>query len=152
MTGEQHAKLHAAVGIGLSCGAIALISQCAPCADETMLALLGYALGAVVTPDWDLPRTRAHALMRRVPIVGWALVAYARLYARIFAHRGISHLPIIGTLTRAAWLLAPLVAFGLRPPTHAVMLVVAGLSAADVVHLIGDAIGTRRKYNRRSDE
>lgn len=165
MTGLQHARLHLAFGI-LGGSALAILAHRRGDLLPVGVAIglcAGYLLGALVTPDWDLPRTRAHRIVGRIPLFGALIVAWMRLYAALvnwgrppFVHRGLSHWPIIGTLTRVVWLGAPVtlvcaltdLPFLSVVPTDAKAWAMVGLCASDLVHLLGDGFrikGARRK-------
>jgi len=58
---------------------------------EQMLAVSGILTGVVITPDMDLAEN-----FKGEPF--WYL------YGRLFKHRGISHWPVIGTLTRMIYM------------------------------------------------
>jgi uncharacterized metal-binding protein len=81
---------------------------------------IGYLLGIFFSPDLDLKiKTLSEKRMERAGIVGKLISAWATAYARIintgrrpFVHRGISHWPIVGTLTRWLWFGFPLVFVG----------------------------------------
>ena len=75
-------------------------------------AVIGAVCGYVVTPDIDLATlTREeHRMRRRFGFLGRLWVAYWAPYGSMMTHRGISHAPVIGTLTRALysfWWLIP---------------------------------------------
>ncbi len=75
-----------------------------------------------------------------------------RGYSRLFRHRGISHIPLIGTLTRILWLGAILylilALIGHEQPSRATLLALmktptflfglAGIAIADLCHLLLD--------------
>jgi uncharacterized metal-binding protein len=70
-------------------------------------------------------------------------------YSMLFKHRGISHWPLVGTLTRLIYLGVVIVAFTLllghgvpRVPTEA-LYGVAGLAVADLGHLARDVWTSR---------
>ncbi len=64
-----------------------------------------------------------------------------RPYSLIFSHRGISHLPIIGTLTRVAWLLAIFWLFSMPIWTMPFFwFAVGGLAFADLCHILLDYV------------
>jgi len=78
---------------------------------------LGHLLGLLLSPDLDLrTRTRAERRLMRLPLLTWPLLVMSTGYAIVFGggrwpfvHRGISHWPIVGTLTRWVFFGAPLV-------------------------------------------
>lgn len=71
-----------------------------------------------------------------------ALRFYFLFYARLAHHRGLSHLPILGTLTRVVYL-GPLliIAAWFGFPFQVWMLwVVLGLILSDTAHFVHDAL------------
>lgn len=95
--------------------------------------LLGLGLG----PDLDLSWTRLGILGR---------LSLANEYTALFKHRGISHIPVIGTLTRApVWLLPVLLVclIGNWPmPWWAIWRVGWGLVLSDFWHIMWDKLST----------
>jgi len=100
-----------------------------------------------MSPDMDLDRCR--------PSSNWGILRFLwHPYARIFKHRGLSHVPIFGTLTRVLYLLmvAGIVvlivrfAFGLRVSLPAlertdlglVLALGTGLCLSDLLHIAVD--------------
>ncbi|MDE3048256.1 MAG: DUF2227 family putative metal-binding protein, partial [Verrucomicrobiota bacterium] len=62
-----------------------------------------------------------------------------RPYSYLFRHRGISHMPVVGTLTRVLWLSLLLWLFcGLTLPP--LWFALAGLAVADLFHILLDAL------------
>lgn len=61
---------------------------------------IGLFIGTLITPDYDLEIIVTKEMIKKVPIIGKLWNAYWLPYAKNFTHRGISHDPIIGTLTR----------------------------------------------------
>jgi uncharacterized metal-binding protein len=74
------------------------------------IVALGCACGMALTPDLDQEGLSSfeQGLIRRTWGLGflWCLATYP--YARLFRHRGISHWPLIGTLTRLIYFGGPL--------------------------------------------
>ena len=71
--------------------------------------VLGLVAGHLVTPDLDVDAiTHEERRALRAGCFGWAWVAWWWPYARLMAHRGLSHAPLLGTLTRAVYLLWPI--------------------------------------------
>lgn len=67
----------------------------------------GALAGLLLTPDIDQEQaTHEEIRMRRVPVWGWAWQWAWTGYALGFKHRGISHVLIVGTITRAVYALA----------------------------------------------
>jgi len=64
---------------------------------------LGMLIGGLVTPDYDLEVIVTKEMIKKVPMIGKLWCAYWKPYAENFTHRGVSHDPVIGTLTRAIY-------------------------------------------------
>jgi uncharacterized metal-binding protein len=102
----------------------------------------GCLAGLVITPDLDQSE-------RRTSLV--SVLFYP--YGKMFRHRGVSHWPVIGTLTRVAYVLLPLgaVLYSLgvwRPQSlipEGAWWVLGGLMLADTLHAIMDVLDTERK-------
>ena len=64
--------------------------------------VLAYLFGTfLLSPDMDLAQSD--------PMSNWGLFRFLwRPYAHLFKHRGISHMPVVGTLTRVLYLLVML--------------------------------------------
>ena len=84
------------------------------------LALTGYGLGGMLfgtyfaDPDLDHDSlTRTETRIRRIPVLGRPLhllfVAFWYPYARMSKHRGPSHWPVVGTLSRLGYIIVMLV-------------------------------------------
>lgn len=67
---------------------------------------VGAALGTIITPDYDINGTTiTESLIRKyIPVVGDFWVADWYLYSLWAKHRGVSHLLVIGTVTRVVYL------------------------------------------------
>jgi len=107
-----------------------------------------YLFGTLLmSPDLDLDRCR--------PSSNWGILRFLwHPYARAFKHRGLSHVPIFGTLTRVLYLLLVAgvvvlivrVAFGLRVSLPAfertdlgfVLALAVGLCLSDLLHIAVD--------------
>ena len=95
-------------------------------------------------PDMDLARN-----IRLFSLKGLLTLPF-RPYSYIFKHRGLSHVPIIGTLTRILWLFGciylTLFILGKAIPSFEIdqyplfPYVVIGLATADLFHIILDQI------------
>jgi len=113
-----------------------------------VLVALGFVGGTVLLPpDLDLRRNDA--------LRNWGLLGILwRPYAAVFRHRGLSHIPIIGTATRAAYLALVAVALAAlaRPVLDVVidpssvgwmtrhpLALLVGWVAADWVHIRTDS-------------
>lgn len=110
--------------------------------------VVGAGLGWLMTPDLDLPLKthEENRLERRFGILGRVWIGYWYPYSWM-AHRGVSHWPILGTLTRAGyafWWLGPL---GYLEPLDPVFLaaVLAAWMVQDLYHLAADSFGLRMK-------
>lgn len=79
-----------------------------------VLGFLGCLLGLIVDPDLDQEMVSSSEWrLIKIPIIGkiigTAWVSYWFFYALIMPHRKMSHWPIIGTLTRVAWMAWPFI-------------------------------------------
>jgi len=125
--------------------------------DVALFALpMGHAMGIIIGPDLDLrTRTRAERHLQRIALLTWPLLVMSTLYAIVFGsgrwpftHRGISHWPVIGTLTRWLWFFGPvallLVVTGnetaLTSAWPALFWAFTGNCLSDLVHIIADAV------------
>jgi len=103
--GKTHARI-AGTGAVVTCIAapVALVYGHAP-PDVAIGAVVGAACGYFATPDLDIPH-RTHEewrMIKRLPVLGRLWAAYWAAYGQLFTHRGISHAPVLGTLTRAGY-------------------------------------------------
>ena len=103
-THEQAALTTLAVG-----GAVAYFTA----SETAWYAVAGLLAGTLVTPDIDMDtRTREERRWKYVPAIGPLLKIGFWLfwlpYAKMFAHRGLSHVPIIGTVSRILYALVVL--------------------------------------------
>jgi uncharacterized metal-binding protein len=126
---------------------------------------LGYWLGLLIDPDWDLPRAYTETKQRwlKIPIIGLAIYAWITLYghiAQLFlgGHRSpMTHLPGISTIGRILWLLSPLVMVAYFLSPHTVRLLshqpqtltiifglFLGVSLSDTIHVIADIFYRRQ--------
>jgi uncharacterized metal-binding protein len=115
---------------------------------------LGCLAGLVISPDLDLRGiSYAEWVWTRIPLIGWLLTGiwftYWLVYPKLVRrHRGISHVPVIGTLTRVAYL-APLVTVigywaGVSPTLELAVVLgsgVIGLAISDLGHWGRDLYG-----------
>jgi uncharacterized metal-binding protein len=110
--------------------------------EEQLLAVSGILTGVVITPDMDLAEN-------------FSGEPFWYLYGRLFKHRGVSHWPVVGTLTRIAYTAVFLVPFiwlfgygwwlVLQIRTGFFFVWLAGLSAADTLHYLLDITVTKVK-------
>jgi len=116
-------EVHAVATLALA-GGIAIF---APVWPEAALAATGALAGLLVHPDLDVSGQ-----------------PYWLLYAKTHKHRGFSHVPILGTAERIAWLLGPPVAAmliaGMEMPWAALVWWAGGLVLADALHTLLDII------------
>lgn len=68
----------------------------------SMCVAIGCVVASVVTPDIDLGENKIYGdwILKDVPVVRHLFRALAWMYGGIFSHRGVSHIHIVGTLTR----------------------------------------------------
>ena len=125
--------------------------------DVALFALpMGHAMGIIIGPDLDLrTRTRAERHLRRIALLTWPLLIMSTGYAIVFGggrwpftHRGISHWPVVGTLTRWLWFGGPVAlllvvtgnATALTSAWPALFWAFLGNCLSDLVHIIADAV------------
>ena len=117
--------------------------------DEVLVLGAGFAFGSLfLSPDLDL--NRGSRAQKR-----WGIFRVFWLpYAWLFAHRGVSHMPVLGTVTRivyfglVAWGTAVLlgsvgVRISFEPQvlfTEKGLLFLAGIFASSFAHYLGDRI------------
>ena len=145
----MNGQAHTTVTIGVT-GLLCLAYALKPNESSLLYAAMGSALTLLVNPDADMEIVTGNerAFMRRVPLIGrvWLWLWYP--YARMFRHRGVSHWPVVGTLTRAAYLgvllTVGLMAMGIQVYIDDVVgvggYVVIGMTASDVVHWLMDGM------------
>jgi len=111
---------------------------------------LGYLIGTFwLTPDLDLATSR--------PSRRWGILRVVWLpYAWLFSHRGLSHRPLLGALTRMLYLAALaglglwfLDALGYRlqfdfPIGQSWLSFFAGILLADLIHLLLDTVCSQK--------
>jgi uncharacterized metal-binding protein len=137
-------------------------TEALPTALSALAGMVGCLLGLFIDPDLDqewqttsewrvinlLKGTRFHWVSRAIGAV-WS--AYWMPYALFTKHRGISHTPVIGTLTRVGYLAVPVVvaalllSFDIRSVSYdAIIFMVAilvGLMISDLGHWARDFLG-----------
>lgn len=156
--------------------------------DAAILVSAGYIFDSLFcTPDLDVPEGSMNQYRARKRF-GWFGTIYSaywedyarfRLFGREIRHRGISHVPILGTLTRWLYLLFPygyffkrrmpsqygyaaklaglLIPIGiwfsllnLSLPWMGIAYLFAGFAVADIVHEIADYVVTFLKGERHA--
>lgn len=97
-SGVPTGKVHLAIELGTLPGWVALGAVVGVGRSSLLLFAGGYVAGSMfLSPDLDL--TRSDAARR------WGVVRFLwRPYAALFRHRGLSHAPVVGPLTRLAYL------------------------------------------------
>jgi uncharacterized metal-binding protein len=159
--GRIHASISAAAAVGLywACAQAGLAEA------GSQAVAVGCLMGMVITPDLDVDQpVRSHYLVFRRfgPVVAalWRMVWLP--YGLAIRHRSwVSHLPVVGTIIRAAYLacIGALVrwaagTFGDVPfPTKGLMPLVpwllVGLAVSDALHWASDILFTASKRRRR---
>lgn len=140
-SGQTHDKATLISAIPASIAASAILSSLnAPITTHIAFAA-GYLLALWVNPDMDL-RTKTTGDMRlaRVYIIGNLLVRWSNAYASVFKHRGVSHVFVIGTITRWLWFFPfPIISILIGGP-EITLAALAGNCVADAIHIALDAI------------
>lgn len=137
MNGKAHLIVNISASVPLLALGLYVKQEMGLSGEEIIAGCVGYALAStILTPDIDLKRTLAHRIARRLPF-GKLIVLWMRSYALAFKHRGVSHWPIIGTLTRYLWFVVPvsvLLTFEVQP------MLFVGMVIADLLHVLADWI------------
>jgi uncharacterized metal-binding protein len=104
-------------------------------------AFLGSALSIIFTPDLiDVDGdTLPEKHIRTVPVAGWVVATIYDGISKLIPHRGISHVPVVGTAITVFWLM-PFVLF-----SPLAFWVFAWKCVADLFHIIPDPIVTKIK-------
>lgn len=99
--------------------------------------------GLWLSPDLDLPGTHPHKRWKSLGL-DWIWLPYEKL----IPHRGISHTPLIGTLSRAPFMI-PLLCYGLLTENGALstilVCVIIGLESGAISHYVPDLLITEKK-------
>jgi uncharacterized metal-binding protein len=154
-SGRTHLRIEAALLFGWTALAGYLLSVRAVRVESVVAFVLAYAFSMLyLSPDLDLARSRAS---RRWGVGRWLWVPYAL----IFKHRGLSHHPLLGPLTRVLYL-AAIVAMALlllfsaagrpigiaRPSSSIVLGALLGLYVPNVTHITADRLVSRWRGRR----
>jgi uncharacterized metal-binding protein len=125
---------------------------------NTLLVGLGCLSGVIISPDLDLStRTISKgAVLRQSLGLGYLWITIWYPYGKLFKHRGLSHAPVLGTLTRIIYLfiVAFLVQLAVQYFNHpnftlepyifaywpAIVLFVSGLLVSDLGHWLLDFV------------
>lgn len=159
--GRIHASMSAAAAVGL----YFLGDQAGLPETGNQAMAVGCVLGIMITPDLDVDRpVRSHRLVLRRfgPVIAavWRMLWLP--YGLAIRHRSwVSHLPVVGTLIRAAYLacIGSLIlwvagtfggiTFSTKPLLPLVPWVVIGLAVSDALHWAADILSTGFKRGRR---
>ncbi len=114
----------------------------------------GCLMGLILDPDLDQDtmmtssEVRAKRILMRIPILGPIVFAlwfgWFTVYGILTPHRGISHVPVIGTITRVIWLFPIWILLYLgkvQIPILPAICVFAGLCISDWGHYMRDYHG-----------
>jgi len=97
----------------------------------------GALIGLVLSPDLDLSWSRLGLFGK---------ISLADEYTKLFKHRKISHVPVIGTLTRAPvfgiFVAIFFLVTGFKVPWRALWLIFWGMVVGDTWHIALDHIGS----------
>ena len=146
MKGKVHAT--ASIALAVPCAVAATLYT------SDLLAGIGAGMGclagSVISPDLD-QESISHGewqIVKRTYGMGFLFLMWWYPYALAHKHRGISHLPIVGTLGRVIYLLAPFLILALvlgadpttipEPVRWAAMWAFWGLAVSDGAHFLMD--------------
>jgi len=148
--GAEHAKLviRVAVPLAMLIGAVGAVHFHSP----VPLAIVpGALMGLILDPDLDQRMiTYSEYHIGRIPVIGWLWIAWCFGYSMCFnqkgsrwlKHRGLSHLPVLGTFTRVLWFWGPALAAIAWANLYVDHLLLAwlflGLCMADFTHIYRD--------------
>ena len=157
-SGSVHLKIEAGLLFGWTGLAGYLLSHRAITVEMIVAFVLAYAFSMLfLSPDLDLARSRA---ARRWGNARWLWTPYAL----IFRHRGLSHHPLVGPVTRIVYVsvaagalfavVAVLIGRSVRiaiPPASLLLSVLAGLYVPNLTHIVADRAGSawRRRRGRK---
>lgn len=133
---RTHVTVNLLLGLPLSLAALKYSAQLQ--IPEVLAFALAFTYGTLfLHPDLDLVHKIKLFSLRGI------LTLPFRPYSLIFKHRGISHIPIIGTLTRVLWLLGLFWVFALPVWTSPFFwFALSGLAMADLCHIFLDFLST----------
>ena len=108
---------------------------------ETLFVVAGSLSTLIMNPDLDLNyRIQWHKLHKAL----WQLFWYP--YSRLFAHRGLSHFPVIGTLTRVVYIgIIPYLVMRTPHIPRELYFIIGGMCISDVLHWAMDKTSTAIK-------
>lgn len=134
---RTHVRFNLLIALPLSILALTQVSEGTA---ERLVSFAGtFVYGTLfLHPDLDLARQ-----VKLFSIKGLLTFPF-RPYSRLFSHRGISHWPLVGTLTRIGWAYGILTLLGYAfPPLSSVetAFLLGGFAAADLFHILLDRFG-----------
>lgn len=137
---------HSVITIAAGAATVAGLAYLGRPTSELLPLSIGFFVSLAVNPDLDLNRR----FPKRNP-ARWLWWIYWYPYSRLIGHRSLySHIPIIGTAIRVAYLFPLVAIFGYLwewiPP---IATIVAGLAISDAIHAVVDASSTSLKYSLR---
>lgn len=107
--GHTHFKMSLVVDAVIGGALIWMAQEGAP-VDVFDGVVIGAIIGTVITPDFDLVGTTyTEKLLRSIPILGLLLQVSWYPYALLSKHRGLSHTHVLGTLSRALYMMIALI-------------------------------------------
>lgn len=121
-------------------------------AEYGVVFIVAYLFGTfLLSPDMDLNTSD--------PMKNWGVLRLLwRPYARVFKHRGLSHMPIVGTLTRVVYILIVVYALSavanaffdlgwkmsvddfVKIDRNAIVVGLVGLCLPDLFHILADRL------------
>ncbi len=148
-SGKAHCILNLKAALPFGVGAAGVATFVSSAATDPLLALAAFAGGYLlstcgVNPDQDLGHIRIFP--ERWPVWGMLLFWWSLPYGKLFRHRGISHWPVVGTLTRVLvmglWIVPLLLWLFPQIPKLELfqysLWAFAGLAVADLAHIAAD--------------
>lgn len=131
---HTHVKVNLLLGLPLSIAALKYTATLRP--EEMGAFCAAFLYGTFfLNPDLDLARN-----IKLFSVKGLLTLPF-RPYSYLFRHRGISHLPIIGTLTRVLWLVLLFSLCSLSISfTPLFWFAIFGLVIADAIHILLDYV------------
>lgn len=101
MDGKGHARIAVVAGVAATSYAWWLVYSGQWPVELARGVTVGAVAGWMITPDADHNVfTEEEKRWRRVPIIGRYMIGVWAAYGARYRHRGISHFPVIGTVTR----------------------------------------------------
>lgn len=135
---RTHISVNLSLGLPLSLAALKYTVQSTP--TDTICFAAAFIYGTFfLHPDLDLARK-----IRLFSLKGLLTLPF-RPYSYLFRHRGISHMPLIGTFTRIVWLFLLFSCLGWISPHFQwnqpyVWFAISGVAIADLFHVLLDQL------------